>query len=451
MQYFYKDKRSDFYHSQIIDNPLFWIIGCLIISICSFYANFKGFKLDGLTLEVAVVSSIIVLIIGSYQLYQVKRHLGKISRLGSYLLNYDVVEALQTSILNSRSAVAMRNMSYRVLPKIWLWYDDKAFHIKIQKLAGSYQEDLDHLAELVSSTLGDRYYVASKMVARNESWFEFVCPLLDEKIQFVPSGVADLIGDNPYHFKLTNDLVLKMETLPGVAIYGATGSRKTTTMIAILMQVLGSFGYCPPAECYFLDGKNEFSVMADFLGKDHFAVNENEVFDLLQRLLTIMDERKVQLAKAVQEQGKMGLTAYDLKLKPIYLFVDEYASVKARCSKPKKLDDLLLQCLMQFRSLGMYVIYSSQSPSTTVLSNQMREAFGTYILLASANADTQRMAFGQVATTGSVPVGAGYYWSKVASMPTPQYFVVPDLHKSNIERLEAIKWLYDNGKKHSND
>lgn len=440
MRYYYKSKNTDFYNPSLLDNPFFWGGVSLAGVGVGVFAVIKGIK--STFIVYLIVGSMLVLSgLVFWQGWQIKKYLGTIKRFFSYLVNYDLVCRLDRAMLDSRNRIAMKVESYRVLPKIWLYYEDYAFHIKIQKLAGSYSEDLDHLGEIVSSVLGDRYYLASKDIDRSGSWYEFICPKVEEQLQWTPF-TSDLVPNDPYHVKLMNGLVLEFEKLPHLAIFGATGSRKTTTMLAVVGQELGR------SECYFLDGKNEFAALKIFMSSKYFAESEDEIFNLMDRLLDVMSERKKILAEEVKRRGVMGLTAHDIGLKPIFLFIDEYASVKARCgkSKSRELDSLLLQALMQFRSLGMYVIYASQSPSTTVLSTQMREAFSTYVLLGTANGDTQRMTFGQVATTGTVPVGEGYYLSKVATMPTPQLFVVPNLVKNRVLSIQALKWLYNQGK-----
>lgn len=434
MRYFYKKENSDFYESRFIDNTVFWWDTTLVVTCVGSYVLAKGIRSNYLEFLVLIFGLGFVGL-SFWQAYQVKKYLGNFKRFCSYLVNFDLVQRLDTALLNARSKGAMRAETYRVLPKIWLYYENNAFHLKIEKLPGSYSEDLDHLGELISSTLGDRYFLTSKQISRDESWFLFVCSKLEKNIQWTPSSRNFRLED-PYHVRLMADFTLEFEKLPHLAVFGATGSRKTTTLIAILLQELGR------SECYFLDGKSEFSALKSFMSDKYFAESEEETFDLLSRLLEVMEKRKKILETEVKKRGKMGLTAHDIGLLPVFLFVDEYASVKARCSKPKELDRLMLQALMQFRSLGMYVIYASQSPSTTVLSNQMREAFSTYILLGTANADTQRMTFGQTVTTGTVPTGWGYYLSKVATMPTPQLFVVPNLMKNGLESLELMEKLY---------
>lgn len=443
MRYFYKSKNSDFYTASLIDNPFIWLVVTLLVFVGCLVAIFKGYTLGGFVQNVATFSGVLFIGLLTYQLYQAKRHLGKLSRLGSYLLNFDLVQALDTAILNSRSAAAMTNKSYRVLPKVWLWYEKRSgvleCHLKIQKLAGSYESDLDHVAELVSSTMGDRFKVISKAIDESGSWFEITCGLVDVDVRFVPKTISDFTV-KPHEIKLMKNLVIPMNELPHLAIFGQTGSRKTTVLLTILAEVIGE------APCYFIDGKGEFKPLKTFYPADHFATEPQDVIELLNHLLYIRKKREKILNEQVKKRGAMGLTARDIGLKPIYVFVDEYASVKARFDKPKELESLMLQALMTFRSFGIYILYSSQSPSTQVLSNQMRSQFSTYILLGTANGDTQRMVFDQVATTGTVPIGSGFYLKKTAQMPTPQRFEVPDTHKYNLNTLEVLKEIYKKGR-----
>lgn len=452
MRYFYKNRSNDFYSSQVIDNPLVWIVVTFSLFVVTAWLQLNGVSINGLTLEINILSGCVFVGLLSYQLYQAKRHLEKFSRIVDYLLNYSLVEALDTAILNSRSAAAMTNQSYRVLPKIWLWYEKNSSalecHIKIQKLAGSYESDLDHVAELVSSTVGDHFEVISKSIDKSGSWFEITCGLVNENLRFIPKTIADF-KVKPHEIKLMNDLTIPMNKLPHMAIFGSTGSRKTTVLLTILAEVINNFDESGEACCYFVDGKGEFKPLKTFYPVDHFATEPNEVITLLRKLLVISKRREKIINNEVKKRGVMGLTACDIGLSPIYVFIDEYASVKARFSKPKELETLMLQSLMTFRSFGIYILYSSQSPSTQVLSNQMRSQFSTYLLLSSANEDTQRMVFDQVATTGTVPIGSGYYLEKTAEMSTPQRFEVPDTHKYKLNTLTVLREIYLKGRKTS--
>lgn len=444
MRYFYKDKNSDFYNSKIVDNPAVWIVVSLVTSIITGILVAKGFR-NRLIVEIFVVSVFVFAIATGYQVYQVKKYLKTFRHFISYLLNYDLVQALNTSMLNSKSSAGMVNKSYRVLPKIWLWYDSNVsgYIIRVEKLAGTYESDLDHLAELISSSMGDHYEVTSKAVSRDGSWFNFVVSQVQQNLRFVPRTTNDL--QQPlYKVRLMNNLILDFSQLPHLACFGKTNSGKSTVLWAIILQVIGN------SEIYFEDFKNEFSILNGFYPCDHFATNTDQIVKMLEKLVQIMNSRKKIIAQEAKRLGIIGLTGFDMKMKPIYFIADEWASVLAAFGtdtsekkKKKHCEDLMRQLLMQARSTALIILYASQSPSTDVLSNQDRSQFGTYVLLGSANSDVQRMALGEVVTSGSVGNLTGYYMQSTAEMTSPQFFEVPDIYKYKLNTVEIYNRLYN--------
>lgn len=444
MRYYYKDKGSDFYNPKLIDNPVIWILVSLIASIVSFAAILKGYR-SSLIIEIALVSIVVFIAVTGYQIYQVKRYLKTFRNFLSYLANYNLVQALNTSILNSKSSASMTNKSYRVLPRIWIWYHYSAqeYIVKIEKLAGTYDADLDHLAQLVSSTLGDRYKITSKKVAQDENWFEFVASPVVQNLRFVPKSVNDLVQES-YAVRLMNNLVIDFAKLPHLAVFGKTNSGKSTVLWSIVLQVIGN------SKLFFIDFKNEFSILKKFYPADRFATSQDEAIDLLEKVVSILNQRKKLVQRESRKRQVIGLTASKLGLEPIYLVIDEFASVLASFGtsvegrkKRKLCESLLLQVLMQSRAFGIIVLYASQSPATEVLNQQMRSQFSTYILLGSANSDVQRMALGQVATAGNVDKFSGYYVEETADFTTPQLFEVPDFYKNKLNELDTFEYLYN--------
>ena len=441
MRYYYKNKNSDFYNPKFIDNPVVWIFASLAIFVVTGVLVIKGFK-NRLVIEILVASMIVFICLTGYQTYQVKKYLGTFRHFLSYLLNYDLVQALNTAILNSKSSASMTNKSYRVLPRIWIFYSSTTeYVVKIQKLAGTYETDLDHLSELVSSTFGDRYKVISKKVTQDESWFEFVLSPVQQNLRFVPKSIDDLI-QKPYMVRLMSNLTINFARLPHLAVFGRTSSGKSTVLWSIILQTISN------SQLYFIDFKNEFSVLSSFYPSSRFATDTNQIIQMLQKLVSIMNVRKKIGQREAKQRGVIGLTGYDLHLTPIFLVVDEFASVLSAFNnstegrKQKKFcESLMLQILMQARAYSMYVLYSSQSPSTEVLSQQMRSQFGTYILLGSANGDTQRMAFGQTVTTGNVDQFSGYYLESTAKM------TVPDIFKNKLNTVSVFRELYNRKEK----
>lgn len=441
MRYFYKDKNSDFYSARLLESPAVWTWISLGTALGAFLLASHGFPADLVKIGLIALAVFLGLVLGQAYLYW--RYLGSFKHWLSYWANISLVWSLQNSLLNAKNTGAVASHSYRVLPRIWVYREAGKFFFKVQKIPGSFEEDLDHLAELVGSTLGDRWETVGKSLDPSGTWFELVFGLVNQHLRFTPKSVGE-IPQPAYTLKLMNGVSIDLTSLPHLAIFGLTGSRKTSTLLAFIAEVL------PTSDVYFLDGKNEFSVLASFIPADHFASNEENILNLLERLIKIMKKRARIVNEEVQKRGVMGLTAKKVGLKPIYLIVDEYASVKASFKKPKDLDNLMLQCLMQFRAYGIYVLYASQSPNSSVLPVQMREQFGTYILLGTANAETQRMTFGEVATTGTVPIGSGFYLTKTAQMPTPQRFEVPDFYKHHLNGIDTLKALYKMGHKDDN-
>lgn len=441
MRYFYKKKDSDFYSARLLESPAVWTWISLGIAVATFFLVSQGFPKE--LVKIGLVALTVFLCLISWYAYLYWRYLGRFKHWLSYWANISLVWSLQTSLLNAKNTGAVASHSYRVLPRIWVYREEGKFFFKVQKVPGSFEEDLDHLAELVGSTLGDRWEAVGKSLDPSGVWFELVFGQVNQHLRFTPKALGE-IPQPAYVLKLMNGVNVDMTSLPHLAIFGLTGSRKTSTLLAMIAEVL------PTSEVYFLDGKNEFSVLSSFIPADHFASSEENILILLEKLIKIMKKRAEIVNKEVQKRGVMGLTAKKVGLKPIYLVVDEYASVKASFKKPKDLDSLMLQALMQFRAYGIYVLYASQSPNSAVLPVQLREQFGTYILLGTANDDTQRMTFGEVATTGTVPLGSGFYLTKTAQMPTPQRFEVPDFYKHHLNGIDTLKRLYKMGHKDNN-
>lgn len=441
MRYFYKRKDSDFYSARLLESPAVWTWISLGIAGVAFYLAFHGFSAD--LVKIGLVALAVFLCLISWYVYLYWRYLGQFKHWLSYWANLSLVWSLQTSLLNAKITGAIASHSYRVLPRIWVYREKEKLFFKVQKIPGSFEEDLDHISELVGSTLGDRWEVVGKSLDPSGVWFELVFGLVNQNLRFIPKNIAE-IPQPAYSLKLMNGTSIDLTALPHVAIFGLTGSRKTSTLLAMIAEVL------PTSEVYFLDGKNEFSVLSSIIPADHFASNEENILNLLSKLIKIMKKRAEIVNQEVKKRGVMGLTAKKVGLKPIFLVVDEYASVKSSFKKPKELDSLMLQCLMQFRAYGIFVLYAAQSPNSQILPVQMREQFGTYILLGTANGDTQRMTFGEVATTGTVPIGSGFYLTKTAQMPTPQRFEVPDFYKYGLNGIDTLKALYEMGHRDDN-
>lgn len=143
----------------------------------------------------------------------------------------------------------------------------------------------------------------------------------------------------------------------------------------------------------------------------------------------------------------MGLTGYEIGLQPIIIIGDEIGSIVAgMTSKDKKeFIALLTQVVQKGRSVSVFAILASQSPSVDVLPQGIRSQFSTKILLGSASGDVQRMAFGEAITSGNVEKYQGYYYVDGLTIE-PQKFFVPNLFKYDLENMQTFEKLYELGK-----
>lgn len=445
MRYFYKNKNNDFYNPRMIDSPAFWL-GCsfLVVLITSVFwlIGFKGWLITN-TWGMGLVLFLALLF---FEIADAKKHLGNAKRIPSYLICWLLYAGkIDTAMINSRSKASMTNHSYRVLPKVWIYKNGRDLYLQLEKLAGTYEEDLPKLAELVSSAIGENWRVTSKVVEDNENWFKFVLSPVDRNLLFIPKNIKDL-QQSLYQVKLQKNWILDFSKVPHLACFGKTSSGKSSLIWSIILQTIGN------SDLYFEDFKHEYSIMNDFYPKKRFATNTDQIIKMFEQLVQEMDRRKDVVTKEAQTRGIIGLTACDLKMKPIFIIIDEWASVMSSFStdavgrrNKKHCEGLLNQLLSQARAYAMYIIYANQSPSTDILSQKDRSQFGNYILLGSANGDTQRMVFDQVATAGSVGRFSGYYLENTANMEEPQRFYVPDFFKNHLNSVKVIKEIYQKG------
>lgn len=135
-------------------------------------------------------------------------------------------------------------------------------------------------------------------------------------------------------------------------------------------------------------------------------------------------------------------------MKPVVVIGDEIGSIVASMdNKQKKLFvSYMTQLVQKGRSVSIFGIVASQSPAVDVLPQGVRSQFSTKILLGSASGDVQRMAFGDVQTSGNVEKFQGYYYSDGITIEPQKYFV-PNLFTNNLENMETFKKLYEIGQK----
>lgn len=357
----------------------------------------------------------------------------KAGTLSNYLTTRKLKKAVTKALVDTLSVNTMKEQAEIEVPDVEVTTKGDEITVEIERLAGMY--DLDNIKTDVNSSFKDKYsdfVVTTARVADNETKFIFVLENVGNDKTFTPNTLEELnTGD--YRVKLQEGLTINLEERPHIAIFGKTGSKKTTTLQVILLQLALS-----NAELYAVDGKDELRSVG-FIFKE-YAADPADVLRVTDSLIERLNERQTQKPTKEQAMNQTGLKASECGFKPIVLVTDEVSAVLAAMDKKQQAQFLanVTQIVMKGRSLGIFWILANQDPSTNVFPQAIRSQFTTKILLGNANQDTQKMALGEVATIGDIEDFRGYYMTDGLTKQ-PQKFFVPNIFKHGLNNIETFR------------
>ena len=333
----------------------------------------------------------------------------------------------------------VKNAPIIEVPAVKVSFGDENIKVYVSKLAG--MSDIDKVRENIDTSFRGKYkvYAVVEAIALDDgTGFNFVLEDVGTNKAFIPKTINDLVR-KPYFITLQKGLTINLSRTPHIALWGQTGSGKSTTLMSIIAQCFSS-----NTDVLFIDGKTEFSSFSAFYPSEKIVTDNTDVLELLKHVTaTIMKRQKI-VADEVKKQQKLGLTGFDLGLKPIVVIGDEIGSIVASMTAKEKKQFIayLTQIVQKGRSVSTFLVVASQSPAVDVLPNGIRSQFSTKIILGSASGDIQRMAFDEVATDGGVDKFQGYYMVNGLTVQ-PQKFFVPNLFKYDLENMETFQALYD--------
>lgn len=432
----YRKNPRGYYSYGVYHYLNFWIIIFLGIFLLSTYVR-DILKLDVIK-DIEAISLLGALFLGFIEITKIL--IGSIRSRGffKYISSLFLERHIRKAFLNTMTLNVVKDLPKIEVPKIKVTFNSDKICIFVQRLAG--MSDIDKIQSNVNSAVVGRYKsfaVVEAIQADDGTHFDFCLEDLGSDKTFVPHSIEDL-KQKPYFIKLQENLVLNLSKYPHIAVWGQTGSGKTTILMSIIAQCLSN-----ETELYFIDGKTEFSSFSVFYPREKIATDNNEVVSLLKHVSAMIMKRQKQMADAVKKKKELGLTGFDIKLKPIVVVADEVGSIVASMSskEKKELVNNFLQIVQKGRSVSVFLVMASQSPATTVLPSDIRSQFSTRILLGSATGDVQRMAFDQVATSGGVAKFQGYYMTSGLTVQ-PQRFFVPNLYEHDLATMKVFEDLY---------
>lgn len=427
----YKKNANNVYKLPLYSQKWFWLLVVLVVSVAFAVALSSWFW-------------VVVVAVIFWSGYKVFKHIAKSGSLKKYFAELSAERAITKSLLATMSVNRMQDTPYIAVPNVEV-SDSRPLRLEVgvEKLAGMY--DIDRLIEDIDASLRGElgnYAVTSGMITTDGLRYNFVLEDVASDKTWRPKTFKDL-RMKKYHLKLQKGLVINLADRPHIAVWGKTGSKKTTVLLGMILQLFEQ-----GADLRFLDGKNEFSAFEEFYPSDRIASTVETVQKQIDDLLALIDERQKIMSREVRKRQKMGLKASEIGLQLVVLIADEIGSIVALMDnkQQKKFINGLVAIIQRGRSVGVSVFASTQDPSVDTLPQKIRQQFSTKILLGSANQDIQRMAFGEVATKGDVEDFRGYYISD-GLVAQPMKFFVCDLYSHGFNDLKAFRKAFKLGKK----
>ena len=441
----YKRNAQQVYKRPIYTLFLLWLVVALAIAgLMTLVTSFVA--VVWLQVAVYLIWSLVVVMIGLrfYAIYQGIRSAGSIRR---YRVQQKSAKDITRNLLATMTLNRQQDSPHVTVPSVTV-VDRTPSHliVKIEKLAGMY--DLDRLAEDVSGSFRGylaNYAVTSSRIAPNGNEFVLTLEDVGSDRTWRPATLEEM--QQPTHvLKLQKDLTINLADSPHLIYYGKSGSGKSTSLISVLMQALMWAG----SQIYIADPKREFSALSDFYPRDRLAVEADEVIAMLNRVCDIVRDRQIVVSDGVRKRQKMGLRAYDLGLSPVVVMIDEVSALMASMDSKDKKEflNLLTQIVMKGRSVSCFLILGNQSAlAEKGITTDIRGQIATKIVLGKVggSGEEYRMAFGEVATKGSVERFQGYYL--IDCFEQPLLYAVTDLHSHELNDLKVIKRAYEIGQK----
>ena len=434
----YKKNAQNVYKVPFYSQFLTWWTLFLVLAVLSLVL---GLVVASIKLVQFVLWSLVA-ILTSWRAYSLTKSVIKAKTIGKYITQKKAEKAVTKSLLATMSVNRLQDTPYISVPSVTVC-DSRPSHIsvEVEKLAGMY--DVDKLTEDINSSFRGKlgaYAVTSAMITTDGLFYNFVLEDVGTDKTWRPATMDDIKAEK-YIIKLQEGLEINLSERAHIAVWGKTGSKKTTVLFGIILQLF-SMG----ADVRFIDGKDEFSSFKGFYPADKIVSDIDPVFEQLEDILAIIKERQQIMANEVQKRQKIGLKASEVGLRPVVLVADEIGSIVALMDskQSKKFVADLTAIIQRGRSVGVTVIASTQDPSTDTLPQRIRQQFATKVLLGSANSDIQRLAFGEVATVGNVEDFRGFYVCDGLTNQ-PMKFFVCDLYSHGFNELKAFEKAYKIG------
>lgn len=221
----YKKNANNVYKLPLYSQRWFWLLVVLVVSVAFAVALSSWFW----------VVVIAVIFFGGYKVF---KRITKARSLNKYFTELSAERAITKSLLATMSVNRMQDTPFIAVPSVEV-SDSRPLRLEVgvEKLAGMYE--IDKLTEDIDASLRGKlsnYAVTSGIVTTDGLRYNFVLEDVASDKTWKPKTFKDL-KMKKYHLKLQKGLVINLADRPHIAVWGKTGSKKTTVLLGMILQL----------------------------------------------------------------------------------------------------------------------------------------------------------------------------------------------------------------------
>lgn len=352
---------------------------------------------------------------------------------------------VERAFLNSSTVNRMAYTEYIEVPNIRVKKKENQFVMEIEQLAGmpDAQENVKTI-NVALKGINRNYLVKNVVIDNSQTKAEYMLYDVSKVKRIAMARDSDFFEIEPEEsteLKLMDGVYWDLVSTPHLLVAGGTGSGKTTFLFGLLAQIFQTKSIVK-----MIDPKSEFYFEMKSYLKGNIAEpsNEKDIMRVIDETLKEMLRRE----KLIGQTSGFGITGKDIELEPLFLIIDEVASVVQLMDKKvsKEFTDKLKTIVMRGRSSLVNVVLMTQQPNATVIETSIRDNISLKVLLGSSSPEMSRMMFGEDSKVilRKVPKFQGYYEMQGITNG-PEIIKVFDLQGlkkgNNLERLLRESYL----------